>query len=63
MAIGKVYDSSEVGRLNDFLNIKTTNLNQENNNAEATKKRVLQYSVLAILAIGFLVGIKVLVKK
>lgn len=62
MAIGKVYDSEEVDRLNEFISSKVTNLENEKKES-SSKTRIVNYAILVVGAVAFLMTLKLLTNK
>jgi preprotein translocase subunit SecE len=57
MAVGKVYDTEELGRIEKILNEQTTLLQQVDKEKQFGNKKVLQYTLvvagIVILLFGF----------
>ena len=57
MAVGKIYDTGEIGRIEKILNEQTTLLQQVDKEKEFGNKKVLQYTLavtgILILLVGF----------
>jgi hypothetical protein len=62
MAIGKVYDSNETTRLDDFISTKTANLEAANSDQNKNTK-IINYSLLLMGAIITLVSLKLMLRK
>jgi uncharacterized membrane protein len=63
MAIGKVYDSSEVGRIDDFMQAKISSLDTASKTQDSKNKSIIKYSLLLVGAIVTLLSIKLLIRK
>lgn len=60
MPVGKIYDTDETTRINDFLNMQTKELKALESEQSVTDKTIMRYAVIiggaviAILAVKFL---------
>jgi hypothetical protein len=63
MAVGKVYDSNELGRIEKILNEQTSLLQQVDKEKEFGNKKVLQYTLVVAGILILLVGFKFVVDK
>ncbi len=63
MAVGKVYDSNELGRIEKILNEQTSLLQQVDKEKEFGNKKVLQYALAVAGILILLVGFKFVVNK
>lgn len=63
MAVGKVYDSGELGRIESLLKTQESMLQQVDKEKEFSDKKVLQYTLAVAGIIVLLVGFKFIVDK
>jgi len=63
MAIGKVYDSSEVSRIDNFMQDKISSLDTASKTQDSKNKSIIKYSLLLVGAIVTLLSIKLLIRK
>ena len=63
MATGRIYDASEVQRMNDLLTTQENLFKQQDSESEVANKSVLRYTVIIAGAVVVLIALKVLIKK
>ena len=63
MAVGKVYDSGELGRIENLLNTQESLLQKIDKEKEFSDKKALQYTLVVVGILVLLVGLKFLVGK
>jgi len=63
MAVGKIYDTGEIGRIEKLLNEQTSLLQQVDKEKEFGNKKVLQYTLAVAGILILLVGFKFAVDK
>lgn len=63
MATGRIYDASEVQRVNDLLTTQENLFKQQDSESEVANKSVLRYTVIIAGAVVILIALKVLIKK
>ena len=63
MAVGKVYDSGELGRIETLLNTQESLLQKIDKEKEFSDRKVLQYTLAVAGIVVLLVGLKFLVSK
>lgn len=63
MPVGKIYDTEETTRINDFLNSVTKELKALESEKSVLDKTVMRYAVIIGGAIIILLGVKFLTRK
>ena len=63
MPVGKIYDTDEVGRINEFLNTQTAELKALESEQSVTDKTVIRYAIVISGAVIVLLAVKFLTRK
>jgi hypothetical protein len=63
MAVGKIYDTDEVGNIKEFLNTQTAELKALESEQSVTDKTVIRYAIIISGAIIVLLAVKFLTRK
>ena len=63
MPVGKIYDTDEVGRINEFLNTQTAELKAWESEQSVTDKTVIRYAIVISGAVIVLLAVKFLTRK